>query len=188
MMNIMSSALSTNTIYFALFAHDLILDCGCGVGFFREILESLGEVVGIDISKRNLELSGYRNRVLCSATHLPFKDRCFDFVWACAVIEHVKEDCIPEISRVGNQTVFLTPNPNSPLNLLNTLLNRGGWFKNYPGHVHAYSIKELKKYGRVYGGSCGLPLRSFWQRIFPDLFWLLFPSFCHTIFLVTISP
>ena len=140
-------------------------------------------MVGIDISKKNLELSGYKLRVLCSATHLPFRDKCFDFVWACAIIEHIKEDVIPEISRVGKCAVFLTPNPNSPLNILNKLLGRGGWFSSkHPGHVRAYSIKELKRYGRVYGDTCGIPLRRFWQRIFPTHFWLLFPYLSHTIF------
>jgi ubiquinone/menaquinone biosynthesis C-methylase UbiE len=181
----MSSALDKNWLRFANMAKGLILDCGCRTGLWRETLESKGDVIGVDVNREYLEKSLYVNVVLCSITHLPFKNRVFDFVWACAVIEHVKNDCVEEIMRVGKHIVITTPNIRSPLNVLNRLLGRGSWFSSsrHPRHVRAYEIKELKKYGRVYGCSCGLPKRSFWLKIFPMRFWILFPSLSHSLVL-----
>ena len=177
------SGLLPNRVHFAKLAHGLILDCGCGKGLFKQILETRGEVVGVDACKQNLMISGYKTRVLCSATHLPFKERCFDFVWACALIEHIKEDCVQEVCTVGKKKiVFLTPNPYSPLNILNELLGLGGWFSTdtCPDHVRAYAITELKGYGKVYGDSCGV---CRFYNLVPS-FWKFFPWLSHTIFLV----
>lgn len=185
----MSSALGKNWLYFANMAKGLILDCGCGIGLWRETLESKGDVVGVDVNRKYLEKSLYANAILCSVSHLPFKKRTFDFAWVCAVIEHVEDDCIEEIIRVGRHIAITTPNKCSPLNVLNKLLHRGSWFSpKHPGHVRAYGIKELKKYGRVYGCSCGLPKRSFWLKIFPMRFWMLFPSLSHSLLLEIFHP
>jgi SAM-dependent methyltransferase len=178
----MSSALTENRIYFASLAHGLILDCSCGEGLFANILKKRGTVVGIDIDKNYLFKAPYENKVLCSVTNLPFKENTFDFVWACAIIEHVKDDCIPEIIRVGKIIVFLTPNKNSPLELIRRMMGlRGTWEK--AGHVRLYSVNELSKYGKIYGDTCGLPKRSFWMKIFPSRFWLFAPQLSHAIFL-----
>jgi len=176
------SGLLPNRTHFAKLAYGLILDCGCGKGLFRKILEVKGEVVGVDVNRQNLMRSGYKNCVLCSATHLPFKERCFDFVWVCALIEHVEEDCIQEIIVAGKgKTVFLTPNPHSPLNILTELLGLGGWFSSKcPDHIRPYTIDELKSFGHVYGDSCGL--RRFYKLV--PSFWRFFPWLSHTIFLV----
>jgi len=182
-----SSALDKNWLRFANMAEGLILDCGCGIGVWREALESKGDVIGVDVNRKYLKMSLYGNMVLCSVVHLPFKKGVFNFVWACAVIEHVKDDCIEEITRVGKRIVITTPNKRSPLNLLNRLLGRDSWFSN-PEHVRAYGIEELKKYGRVYGCSCGLPKRSFWLKIFPKRFWILFPSLSHSFLLEITRP
>jgi len=181
----MSSALDKNCLRFADMAEGLILDCGCGIGLWRETLEFKGDVIGVDVSRKHLQKSLYVNVVLCSVTHLPFKDRLFDFVWAFAVIEHVENDCIEEIIRVGKHTIISTPNKHSLLNIANKILRRGSWFckSKYPTHVHAYGIRELKKYGKVYGCSCGLPKRSFWLKIFPMRFWISFPSLSHSFLL-----
>lgn len=180
----MSSALDKNWLLFANMAEGLILDCGCGTGLWKKMLESKGEVIGVDVNRKYLERSSYANVVLCSVTHLPFKDEVFDFVWACAVIEHVKDDCIEEIMQVGKHIIITTPNKNSPLNILNKLLRRRSWFSpKQHGHVRSYGIRELKKYGRVYGCSCGLPKRSFWLRILPIRLWILFPRLSHSLVL-----
>ena len=176
-------------MYFANFAKGLILDCGCGTGLWRETLKSKGETVGVNVNREYLKKPLYENVVLCSVTNLPFRDEIFDFVWACAVIEHVKDDCIEEIIRVGKHIIITTPNPHSPLNILNKLLGRD-WFSSnkYPEHVRAYTIKDLKRYGRVYGCSCGLPKRSFWLKILPYAFWILFPRLSHSLVLEIKKP
>jgi len=177
-----SSALSENRIYFANMARGLILDCGCGTGLFANILKKRGSVVGIDIDKNYLFKAPYEHKVLCSVTNLPFKANTFDFVWAHAIIEHVKDDCIPEIIRVGKSSVFLTPNKNSPLELIRRMMRKRGTWET-PDHVRLYTVTELNMYGKVYGDSCGLPKRSFWTKIFPKRFWIFVPILSHAIFL-----
>jgi len=182
----MSSALDKNWLRFTRDANGLILDCGCGIGLWKASLESRGKVVGVDIDKNYLKQALYENMILCSATHLPFDDGTFNFVWAAALIEHVKDDCIDEIQRVGKHVVITTPNNRSPLDIVNRVLRRPSWFSS-PSHVRAYSGSDLRKYGRVYGCSCGLPKRSFWQKFIPQRFWLLFPRLSHS-FLLEILP
>jgi len=47
----MSTELTENRIYFANMASGLILDCGCGIGLFAEILKKHGAVVGIGATR-----------------------------------------------------------------------------------------------------------------------------------------
>lgn len=178
----MSSVIDKNLIRFANMAKGLILDCGCGKGIWKEILESKGDIIGIDINRKYLKKSLYKNVVICSITHLPFRKKIFNFIWVCAVIEHVKDNCIEKIMKFGNHIVIVTPNKNSVLNLLNILLGRDSWFSN-PKHIRAYKFEELRKYGYVYGCSCGLPKRSFWVKIVPMYFWILFPFLSHSFVL-----
>jgi len=69
----MSSALDKNWLHFANVAEGSILDCGCGTGLWREVLESKGEVIGVDVNRKYLEKSLYTNVVLCSVTHFRSK-------------------------------------------------------------------------------------------------------------------
>ena len=163
-------------------ARGLILDCGCGTGLFANILKKRGPVVGIDVDKNYLLKTPYEHKVLCSVTNLPFKTHAFDFVWAHAIIEHVKDDCIPEIIRVGKSSVFLTPNKDSPLELIRRIMRKKGTWET-PDHVRLYTVGELGMHGKVYGDGCGLPKRSFWTKIFPNRFWLFVPRLSHAIFL-----
>lgn len=179
----MSSALSESTLFFSNFAHGLILDAGCGIGLFAETLKKHGNVVGVDIKRAYLKVADYEDKVLCSVGNLPFRSEAFDFIWACAVIEHVKEDCVLEIARVGKNTVFLTPNKNSPLELMRRIMGKKGKWE-VPDHVRLYTIDELEGYGKVLGGACGLPKRSLWLKFLPLRFWLLMPKLSHTIFLI----
>lgn len=179
----MSGGITENRIYFANITCGLILDVGCGVGDFAKILKKRGMVVGVDINKDYLIKAPYERKLLCSIADLPFKTDAFDFVWASAVIEHVKEGCIPEVIRVGKHAVFLTPNKNSPLDLIMRLLGKKGTWET-PDHVRLYTVGELKNYGKIYGDSFGLPKRNFWTRIpIPKRFWLFMPRLSHAIFL-----
>lgn len=123
----------------------------------------------------------YPTKIVCSVTHLPFKDEVFVFVWACVVIEHVKQDCIEEIIRVAKHAVIVTPNRHSPVDFFKRLLGRETWWS--PGHVRLYGVGELKKLGRVYGDTPGVPKRSFWVKFLPNRFWLLFPRLSHVLIL-----
>jgi SAM-dependent methyltransferase len=178
-----TSGLGPNSTYFTKLAYGLILDCGCGTGQYRERLERQGKVIAMDIERKSLKASGYENIVLASATRLPFKNGCFDTVWASATIEHVREDCLPEIIRVGKQGIVIVPNPNSPIDFFHRLYGKETWFsrKWHPDHVRPYRIDELRKFGRVYGCDIGILPRNLWAHIIPQTFWILFPRLSHTI-------
>jgi len=160
-------------------ARGLIPDCGCGEGLYSKILSSKGEVLGTDIEKKYLVKSLYSMKVVCSITHLPFVNKVFDFTWVCAVIEHVKDDCIEEVIRISKKAVFVTPNKHSPADFFKGLVGKDTWAF-LPGHVRLYGIGELKKYGKVYGDGPGI---SELVRLLPSRFWLLLPRLSDTLIL-----
>lgn len=181
-----TSGLGPNSNYFTKLTFGFILDCGCGTGQYRSRLEKQGSVVAVDIERKFLKLSGYQNVVLASATKLPFTDKCFDIVWASAIIEHIKEDCVPEIVRVGKHGIITVPNPDSPTDFFHKLYGKEIWYslKWHPDHVRRYTVEQLKKFGAVYGCDIGIIPRNFWSLIIPNRLWIFFPKLCHTITLV----
>ena len=88
-----------------------VLDIGCAYGFTVGRLNILGiPSKGIDISEYALSKADDEVRpflVLGSATHLPFEDKSFDFIFSSGVLEHLEGDAlresVDEIIRVGNQ-------------------------------------------------------------------------------------
>jgi len=74
-----------------------VLDVGCGKGmwgyFLRASRNNVVYLCGLDITpvyvkfvaKRNI----YDDLILCDCSHLPFKDRSFDFVLLLEVLEHL---------------------------------------------------------------------------------------------------
>lgn len=81
----------------------IVLDAGCGEGFFLERLIQKN-CVGLDISvsrlKRACERVPDADLVLGDLYHLPFRANLFDCVICCDVLEHleVPESCV---ARVG---------------------------------------------------------------------------------------
>lgn len=81
--------------------HQTLLDVGCGQGHLLRLLcrsyPNL-EGVGIEINLSDLMKARHRNMrsdcefVLCDASHLPFKDACFDREICTAVLEHVTDE------------------------------------------------------------------------------------------------
>ena len=127
-----------------------ILNCGAGDDLYSGLLQ--GSVIALDLDWNTVQkCSGLK--VAGDIAQLPFRDACFDSVWACAVVEHIREDTIPEMVRVtkgGGQIAVLTPNRYSPRQLLRNLCGNPGWW-GLEGHVRLYSYGELRKYGRVFG-------------------------------------
>lgn len=87
------------------------LDVGCGGGLLAEEFATAGfRVTGIDPSAnsiRNAEQHATRNHLditysVASAEALPFPDQCFDVVYCCDVLEHVRDlpRTMAEIGRV----------------------------------------------------------------------------------------
>jgi len=77
-----------------------ILDCDSGEDVFGPYLRrEPNTVISLDIDEQALkDTPGIRVVSSCALT--PFPDDYFDAVWACAVIEHVKEETLLEMIRV----------------------------------------------------------------------------------------
>jgi SAM-dependent methyltransferase len=136
-----------------------ILDCGSGDDLYGRHLRQAGnEVISLDVDAQALKRTPGQG-VVASCAWTPFVDDCFDAVWACAVLEHVGEDCLPELIRVtrpGGRVVAITPNRHSPFDPLKRLVGLGTWWDN-PGHVRLYAAAELRPFGRVIGETWWAP-------------------------------
>lgn len=120
---------------------DVVLDLGCGSGrFTRLIAGKVGQLHGIDISKRALAIASINNPANCflkmgSALKLPYPSKFFDKIYCVDVIEHIKNDLgvLFEIRRVlkddGEAVVYFVDVPLSE----------------EIGHVHRYNMQSAKK-------------------------------------------
>ena len=154
-----------------------ILDAGCGDDLFGQCLRRVGnKVISLDLDEkamRGIEGTG----VIASCADMPFPDDYFDGVWACALIEHVAEDTLPEmvrVTRTGGRIIVVTPNRRSPWDPLKHMVGLSIWAQN-EGHVRLYSSEELAFYGEVHGEAWFVPHaeRFFWRH----------PNVGHTLIL-----
>lgn len=148
-----------------------ILDCGCGEGLFSKYLQREdNEVTSLDIDQHALSKIPEKT-VVADCTQTPFSDDYFDAVWACAIIEHVEKEAMPEwirITRPGGRIIVVTPNRLSPWDIIKRLFGLRTWWQ-HTGHVKLYDLKELKKYGPVYGETRFIPLMGWFFWHFPKL-------------------
>jgi len=86
---------------------DVILDLGCGIGYYCEFLSNLGVAVfGVDIDQKSIDMAKESyptiNFSVCSANGIPFKADSFDKVLCTEILEHIKDEdkAIKEIYRV----------------------------------------------------------------------------------------
>ena len=97
----------------------MVVDLGCGTGFFTDILASkYQQVIGIDISKKMLKYSQQKRRsdifwLEGSAYHLPLKNESVDLVYSNLMIQWCEplDVVIKEILRVlkpGGVFIFTT--------------------------------------------------------------------------------
>jgi len=112
------------------------LDVGCGGGYLRE--SGVSQVTGIDIK------SGQAVTIVASAEFLPFRDRCFQLLFAGEVIEHLPEPsrAIKDWVRVlgiGGKMIVSTPNG---------LLVSRSW---NPDHIRMFAPSDLKESFRRLG-------------------------------------
>jgi len=154
-----------------------ILDAGCGDDLFGPYLRREGNtVISLDVDAEALRgVPG--TKVVSGCSDMPFPDGYFDAVWACALIEHVAEDTIPEMIRVtreGGRIVIVTPNRRSPWDPLKLLTGLSTWREN-EGHVRLYSSEELAWFGEVHGEVVFLPV-----QVARDFFWR-HPNVGHTL-------
>lgn len=59
---------------------------------------------------------GKRVTIQCDVHYLPFRDRCFGFVWASELLEHLdnQQQALDEIDRVSLKAVVTYPTPKNP--------------------------------------------------------------------------
>ncbi|MBE3068941.1 MAG: class I SAM-dependent methyltransferase [Planctomycetes bacterium] len=154
-----------------------VLDCGSGEDLFGPYLRRNGnDVVSLDLDEKEVRRTPGQ-RVVASCAEIPFADNAFDAVWSCAIIEHVREDTLPEMIRVtrrGGRVIAITPNHHSPLDSMKRVLGLYTW-DSTPGHVRLYHLKELEFYGQVMGETLVLPFMGRFFRRFPRLahVWIL---------------
>lgn len=93
-----------------------ILDVGCSNGVAVYHFKKLGKrAYGLDVSEIAIryanEKTGARNCLMASATDIPYRDKFFDAVFSCDVLEHLTPDdakrAIDEIVRVARAYVFI---------------------------------------------------------------------------------
>ena len=126
----------------------MILDIGCGIGSFEEVLSELN-ITGLDSSGEMLEEAGRRRDkkfVLGDAENLEFPNQSFDAVFMVTTLEFVEnyEKAIDEAARVlvpGGKLVVMTLNPESE------------YFKNHVQKEDSYfrkikhtNLKEIERY------------------------------------------
>ncbi|MEM2240134.1 MAG: class I SAM-dependent methyltransferase [Candidatus Bathyarchaeia archaeon] len=78
-----------------------VLDVGCAEGFITSFISKIpAYVVGIDINRDSLEVAKVKVRnvdfIQASITNLPFRERVFDAITCCEVLEHLPNPIIKE--------------------------------------------------------------------------------------------
>jgi len=104
-----------------------VLDVGCGVGNFHQLLsDRVGSITGVDVSKVCINHARTRNPGVRYETYsgerLPFDDAIFDVVFTVCVMHHVPPAQWPlfvaEMKRVlkpGGMVAVFEHNPRNPL-------------------------------------------------------------------------
>jgi SAM-dependent methyltransferase len=114
--------------------NSLILDLGCGTGYFTKRLRNKGyRVIGLDISKKRINDAGNSEFIVGDASRPPFKNKLFDCIIASDILEHLPGPLIKNIKRITNSLkkngVFIISVPY-------------GFANNDKGHIHKLDIKE----------------------------------------------
>lgn len=151
-----------------------VLDLGCGLGEFSDILKEIGfQVVCADGSEKYIKSVQQReykcHKVDLEYQRLPFKDKEFDAVVSLEVVEHLwnTDHYLAEIVRILKThgcAIFTTVNYNCWNYRIQHLLGNFEKFTYRSRHKKFYTLKsfkeELKRYFKVEKtlGSVYLPL------------------------------
>lgn len=121
----------------------VILDAGCGDGWFGEVLGRDNFVVALDIDEEAA------CQVRGDLVRLPLSDNTVDVIWCSQVLEHIKDDeaALAEMGRVAKKDGLLiigVPNEGCLLGQLrNQVLQR--WILQSTEHVHFYRVREMRE-------------------------------------------
>jgi len=125
-----------------------ILDIGCGIGCFEEVL-SMQNMIGLDSSKEALEEAKKRSGgkfVLGDAEHLDFPDGSFDGVFTVTTLEFLEDykKAVGEVARIlepDGKFVAMMLNPESEY-FKSNIRKPGSYF----GRIKHTDPKEIEKY------------------------------------------
>jgi SAM-dependent methyltransferase len=128
--------------------HDVLLDLGCGDGFFlKQIASVFPDITAIGCDVQRTKKMTFNSHVLiCDAQHLPFRNEGIDKIIMNEVIEHLpnSELACNELSRVltaRGRVYIATPNSYEDMLKPFTLLARK--VDVYEGHVKHFSRAEI---------------------------------------------
>lgn len=107
----------------------LIIDIGCGNGYFTYYLSKLSQTIGIDFSYNMLKQNPCENLFQASSTKLPFKDNSFNMVFCSNLLHHLEnwelDQTLLEMKRISKQYVVLSePNRYNPLMMMLGLVKK----------------------------------------------------------------
>ncbi len=134
----------------------LILDLGCGTGYGAPIIRKKTSAMLI-LADASLEALKYGKkfypinnceRIVCDASHLPFRTEVFDHILMLEVIEHLSdpEQSLSEVNRVLKDGILIITTPNTDC-LANRIYRFFGRpirkFSDY--HVKEFGYGELRK-------------------------------------------
>ena len=138
--------------------NDLVLDAGCGYGFYSLTLsKKWKEVYALDLEKERIdelnkiiktrqEFSGIKT-FEGSLTNIPFKEKFFDLILCSEVLEHIKEDkkALSELSRVLKQGGYLI------LSFPTNSRSNKKEYKKFHHERHGYDRKAIEELARKNG-------------------------------------
>ena len=125
-----------------------ILDIGCGIGYFEEILSELN-IIGLDSSDEALKEARKRSGkkfVLGNAEHLDFPGGSFEGAFTVTTLEFFEDykKAVDEVARIlepGGKFVAMILNPGSEY--FKSHIRRPG---SYFGRIKHTNPKEIEKY------------------------------------------
>jgi len=125
-----------------------LLDVGCGNGFFTTHFNQICNTIGIDSSKKMIELNPNKNVSVMDARKIEYPNDTFDIVFCHALLHHVveRDKVIQEMKRVSKRfVIILEPNRNNPFMYLFALI-----VKEERGAL-IFSLKYLKNFVEING-------------------------------------
>ncbi len=155
--------------YLDIQANDVVLDCGCGEGFYTMVMNELFEckITALDADEKLLNMAKDRvgnstkvEFVKMDAQNLPFPDNSFDKIIFTEVLEHIPDEisALKELYRIlkpGGVVALTVPSHNypflwDPLNKIREGLGLGHFKMDLLGgiwhmHIRLYYPEDLKQ-------------------------------------------